>query len=163
VSTIADLLIKVRADTGAPRRTSRASAPRWARASARRSSRPRPRSASWASSARQAFDNLQDGARNAKQTEAVLKSTGDASNVTAKHVDDLAMSLRRKAGVDDDVVHSGENMLLTFTNVRNEVGKGNDIFDQATKTMLDMSHAWASRRRRPPSSSARRSTTRSRA
>ena len=24
-------------------------------------------------------------------------------------------------------------MLLTFTNIRNEVGKGNDIFDQATR------------------------------
>ena len=30
--------------------------------------------------------------------------TGGAANVTAAHVDDLAMSLRRKAGVDDDVL-----------------------------------------------------------
>jgi phage-related protein len=88
-----------------------------------------------------AFDNLQDGAKNAKLTESVLKSTGSAAHVTASHVDSLAMTLRRKAGVDDDVIHAGENMLLTFTNVRNEVGKGNDIFDQATATVLDMSQA----------------------
>jgi hypothetical protein len=31
--------------------------------------------------------------------------------------------------------------LLTFTNVRNEAGRGNDIFDRATKTVLDMSTA----------------------
>lgn len=88
-----------------------------------------------------AFANLQDGAKNAKQTEQVIKTTGSAANVTAQHVDTLSNSLRRKAGVDDDVVHIGANMLLTFTNVRNEVGKGNAIFDQATTTALDMSVA----------------------
>jgi hypothetical protein len=32
-------------------------------------------------------------------------------------------------------------MLLTFTRIRNEVGKGNDIFNQATQTVTDMSAA----------------------
>ena len=50
-------------------------------------------------------------------------------------------ALERKTGVDGDQIQSGENMLLTFTNVRNEVGKGNDIFNQATSTVLDMSVA----------------------
>ncbi|MEO7836977.1 MAG: hypothetical protein ABIS21_04990, partial [Acidimicrobiales bacterium] len=35
----------------------------------------------------------------------------------------------------------GANMLLTFTNIRNTAGKGNDVFTQATKTLLDMSVA----------------------
>ena len=44
--------------------------------------------------------------------------------------------LLKKSGVDDEVIKSGENMLLTFTNIRNEAGKGNKIFDQATKATL---------------------------
>jgi hypothetical protein len=44
--------------------------------------------------------------------------------------------------VDDEAIQAGENMLLTFTNVRNEVGKGNDIFNQATRTVQDMAAAF---------------------
>jgi hypothetical protein len=77
----------------------------------------------------------------AAQTAAAIKSTGGAANVTAKQVTDLSTALRDKTGIDDSVIQSGANMLLTFTNVRNEVGKGNDIFTQATKTLLDMSTA----------------------
>ena len=75
------------------------------------------------------------------QTEAVLKSTGGAAKVTAGHIGDLAGSLANMSGVDDEVIQSGENMLLTFTNIRNGVSKSDDVFDQATKTMLDMSVA----------------------
>jgi hypothetical protein len=32
-------------------------------------------------------------------------------------------------------------MLLTFKNIRNEAGKGNDVFNQSTKTLVDMSRA----------------------
>src|SRR3954464_1574306 len=77
----------------------------------------------------------------AGQTAAVIASTGSAANVSAKHVDDLANSISKYAGIDDEAIASGENMLLTFTNVRNEVGKGNDVFDQATKAAVDMSVA----------------------
>jgi cell division protein FtsL len=75
----------------------------------------------------------------AGQTAAVILSTGSAANVTAGHVDDLANSISKYAGIDDEAIASAENMLLTFTNVRNEVGKGNDVFDQATKAATDMS------------------------
>jgi polyhydroxyalkanoate synthesis regulator phasin len=43
--------------------------------------------------------------------------------------------------VDDDVVQQGANLLLTFTNIRNEVGAGLDIFDRATTTLVDMAAA----------------------
>src|SRR4051794_13577111 len=87
------------------------------------------------------FDELEQGQKVAAQTNAVIKSTGDVSNVTAGHVADLAASLLAKSGIDDEVVASGENMLLTFKNIRNEAGKGNDIFDQSTKVLADMSVA----------------------
>ena len=47
----------------------------------------------------------------------------------------------KKTGVDDEAIPSGENLLLTFTNIRNEAGKGNDVFDQATTATLDLSVA----------------------
>lgn len=75
------------------------------------------------------------------QTSAVLKSTGGAANVTKKHVNALAESLMRLSGVDDEAIQKGENMLLTFRGIRNEAGKGNNIFDQSTKALMDMSVA----------------------
>jgi hypothetical protein len=76
-------------------------------------------------------------------TTQVIKSTGGAANVTAKQVGDLATAISNKVGVDDEAIQSGENMLLTFKNIRNEAGKGNDIFTQATKTTTDLAAAMA--------------------
>lgn len=87
------------------------------------------------------FDELKGAQEVTAQTEAVIKSTGGSANVTAKQVDELASALSRKSGVDDEVIASGENLLLTFTNIRNEAGKGNDIFNQATTIANDMSVA----------------------
>lgn len=75
------------------------------------------------------------------QTAAVLKSTGHAAGISAKQVGDLATAISNKTGIDDEAIQSGENLLLTFTSVRNEVGKGNDVFNQATQTATDMSAA----------------------
>jgi hypothetical protein len=87
------------------------------------------------------FDELAEGQKVSAQTGAVLKSTGRAANVTAKQVEDLASSISEMTGVDDEAVQSGENLLLTFTGIRNEVGKGNDIFNRATLAITDMSVA----------------------
>jgi phage-related minor tail protein len=86
-------------------------------------------------------DEMMESQRVTAQTNAVLKSTGGIANVTAKEVEKLAGSLSKKTGVDDEVIQSGENILLTFTRIRNETGKGNDIFNQATKATLDLSVA----------------------
>jgi phage-related protein len=75
------------------------------------------------------------------QTEAVLKSTGNAANVTADEVLGLANEISGYSGVAHESILEGQNMLLTFTNVRNEVGEGNDVFDQATRILTDMSVA----------------------
>lgn len=84
-------------------------------------------------------------AREAQQinriTENVIRTTGGAANVTAQQVDDLSGRLQRLTGVSDETIQRGSNMLLTFTNIRNEVGEGNDVFDQATALALDMSVA----------------------
>jgi hypothetical protein len=72
------------------------------------------------------------------QTNAVLKSTGGAANVTADDVLKLASKLRDMSGADDEAIQASENLLLTFTKVRNETGRGNDVFNQATGAILDM-------------------------
>src|SRR5215831_9550273 len=87
------------------------------------------------------FKAYEDVAKGAAQTAAVLKSTGGAANVTAAGIDKLTGSLMAKTGVDDDVIRSGSNMLLTFTHIRNEAGRGNDIFNQSTSVLTDMTAA----------------------
>lgn len=73
------------------------------------------------------------------QTVAGLRSTGGIANVTAGHITGLADKIEKMSGVDDLAVQSSENLLITFTKIRNEVGKGNDIFDQATMAVADLS------------------------
>jgi len=83
-------------------------------------------------------------------TANVIKSTGGAANVTAKQVGNLATAISNKTGIDDEAVQSASNLLLTFTNVRNEAGKGNKVFDQATQAATDMAAAMG----KPPKAAA---------
>ncbi|MBF6607092.1 MAG: phage tail length tape measure family protein, partial [Chloroflexi bacterium] len=70
------------------------------------------------------------------QLDAVMKSTGGSAGVTKDQVTGLASSLSAANGLSkyaDDAVLSGENLLLTFTNI------GGNVFPAATQAMLDMS------------------------
>ena len=69
------------------------------------------------------------------QTAAVLASTHGVSGQTAQSISALADHLKDLDGVDDDVVRSASNMLLTFTNIQG------DTFPAATQAALDMSAA----------------------
>lgn len=75
------------------------------------------------------------------QSNAVIRSTKGVANASSKSLQTLSDQLERKTKVDGDVILSGENMLATFTGIRNEAGKGNDVFNQATKTLLDLATA----------------------
>lgn len=74
-------------------------------------------------------------------TESIIKSTGGAAKVSAGQVGELASAISRKSGIDDEAIQSGSNLLLTFKNVKNEVGSGNKIFDRATQSAVDLSAA----------------------
>ncbi len=87
--------------------------------------------------ARIGFGELAEGQAVSAQTAAALKSTGEAANVSQKHIEDYASSLSRIIPIDDEIIQAGENVLLSFKSIRNEVGKGNDIFDRATKIAAD--------------------------
>jgi len=69
------------------------------------------------------------------QTNAVIASTKGVSGMTAEAVSDLATKLSGVIPIDDELIQSTENMLLTFTNIHK------DIFPQVTETALDMSVA----------------------
>jgi hypothetical protein len=87
------------------------------------------------------YEAADESRKIAALTTQVIKSTGGAAGVSAKQVGDLAAAIAKKTGIDDEAIQSGQNLLLTFTNIKNQAGAGNDIFNQTTKIMTDMSVA----------------------
>ena len=75
------------------------------------------------------------------QTEAVLKSMGNSAGVSAKHIQDLASDLEKLTASEAENIQEGANLLLTFGNIRNQVGENNDVFDQAVKISVDLARA----------------------
>jgi len=81
------------------------------------------------------ISNATEAQRIMTQTNAVLASTRGISGMTAASVGSLADQLAKIVPVDDEVIQATENMLLTFTNIRD------DVFPGATEAALDMSIA----------------------
>jgi hypothetical protein len=69
---------------------------------------------------------------NQKELAQVIKSTGGIAGVTAEEANSYAEALSKVTNFADDTILAGENMLLTFTNI------GEDVFPRATKAMVDM-------------------------
>lgn len=69
------------------------------------------------------------------QTDAVVASTGGAADRTADQITKLAGSMSLLSGVDDEVIQSGANVLLTFTRIQGA------NFDRAIGAALDLSVA----------------------
>ena len=78
------------------------------------------------------------------QTEAIIKATGGAAGVTAKQVSDMSTKLSMQIGVDDELIQSTANLLLTFKQVQNQVGVNNNIFDQAVILAQDLGNVFGS-------------------
>lgn len=72
---------------------------------------------------------------------AIIKATGGAANVTAKQIEKFASKQQMLVGIDDEVLKKSYGILLTFKNVRNEAGKGNDIFNRTAKSLADLAAA----------------------
>jgi hypothetical protein len=86
-----------------------------------------------------AFRDSLDLARQQQDVEAqlaaVIKSTGGAAGLSAEQIKGMAKELQGVTNFSDDAILSGQNLLLTFTNI------GEDVFPRATETMLDMATA----------------------
>jgi hypothetical protein len=78
------------------------------------------------------------------KTAAVLRSTGNAAGTTVDAIKAHSAALESLSGVDEELIINAQNVLATFTAVRNGVGRGNNIFDQATDAALNMSVALGS-------------------
>jgi hypothetical protein len=78
------------------------------------------------------------------QTQAVIKATGGAAGVTATQVSKLSETLSMQIGVDDELIQSSANLLLTFKQVQNQVGENNNIFDRAVITAQDLGNVFGS-------------------
>lgn len=74
-----------------------------------------------------------------KDTQAVIATTGNVAGISVDGVKELASALEAYGIADENAIIKSQNLIATFTNVRNVVGEGNDIFNQATKAALDMS------------------------
>jgi len=72
------------------------------------------------------------------QLNAGIKSTGNLAGLSVEGLQKRAAALESLSGQDEIAIMKNQGLLQTFTNVRNVVGEGNDIFDQATLAMLDM-------------------------
>ena len=83
---------------------------------------------------------LQDSVKEAEaaakaqaQLESVIASTGGAAGVTADQVNELADSLSKTTGVEDDLIIKNSALMLTFTKVSSKV------FPDAIDAALNMS------------------------
>ena len=86
-------------------------------------------------------DEARESQKVGATTAQIIKATGGAAKVSADQVGALATSISNKTGIDDEAIQKGSNLLLTFKNVRNEAGKGSDVFDRATQAATDLSAA----------------------
>lgn len=83
-----------------------------------------------------AVSEFEDAEATARKTEAVIKSTGNAAQVTAGQQDKMVQSLSNLAAVDDEVVAGGANVLRTFKSIQ-----GQETFEGALGAALDLSAA----------------------
>lgn len=76
------------------------------------------------------------------QTTAIITATGGAAGVSALQVQKLSDKLSMQIGVDDELIQSSANLLLTFKAVQNQAGEGNDIFNRAVTITQDMANVF---------------------
>ncbi len=85
-----------------------------------------------------AFEGLKRSEAAAAQLEAGLLSTGNAANTTVTGMSAYADALEMTTGTQAELIMEGQGLLQTFTNVRNEAGAGNDVFNRATEAAVDL-------------------------
>jgi hypothetical protein len=73
-----------------------------------------------------------------RSTAQGIKTMGAESWTSADAIGDLSESISKKIGVDDELIQSSANLLLTFGNVKNAVGENNNVFDRAVIASQDL-------------------------
>lgn len=81
------------------------------------------------------IDAASESERMQAQLNAVLTSTGGIAGVTADGINEMAAAMQKNLAISDETVVAGASMLLTFTNV------GQEVFPDATQAAIDMATA----------------------
>jgi len=84
------------------------------------------------------FSEAKEGQQVAASTAQGIKTMGAAAWTSADAIGALSESISNKIGVDDELIQSSANLLLTFGNVKNEVGAMNNVFDRAVWAAQDL-------------------------
>lgn len=87
-------------------------------------------------------DTMKDAAefeRVTAQLAAGIKSTGNVAGLSVEGLKAHASQLESISAVDENLIMQSQAVFQTFTNVRNVVGEGNDVFNQASAAALDLS------------------------
>lgn len=77
---------------------------------------------------------LEQAQRVGAQTTVALKNLGDQTPLTQGHIEDLATSMLKLAGFDDEAAQAAENVLTSFR----RVAASTATFDRATKDSADL-------------------------
>lgn len=89
-------------------------------------------SGAWAAQTVKDLANVQ---RIGALTESTIKATGGAAGRSRADIDRYAGSIEKMSGIEAETVTEGQNMLLTFRNIKGQ------RFDEATSAMTDMAVA----------------------
>jgi len=81
------------------------------------------------------FDATRRQEKAEQQLNAVIKSTGGVAGLTAEEIKNMASSLQAVTTFGDEAIIEGQNILLTFKKI------GEDVFPRATESMLDVATA----------------------
>jgi hypothetical protein len=85
-----------------------------------------------------AIQEAQEYEKATAQLNAAIISTGNVAGLSVAGLQAQASALEALSGQDEIAIMKNQALLQTFTNVRNVVGEGNDIFDQASLAILNM-------------------------
>ena len=88
---------------------------------------------------RGAIQDAQTYEKQIAQLNAGIKSTGNVAGLSVEGLKAQASALESLSGIDENLIMQSQGVFQTFTNVRNVVGEGNDIFNQASLAALNLS------------------------
>lgn len=86
-----------------------------------------------------AFTAFEEAERQTAKLNQVLDNMGQSA--AAPRVDELASSLSKVAGIDDEVIKGGQTLLATFSEVAASAGEVGGTFERATRAAVDLSAA----------------------
>jgi methyl-accepting chemotaxis protein len=86
----------------------------------------------------QAVSRAEDVQSAFEVAEQIIKQTGGAAGVTAGQVQTLSEKIQDQTAYDKLLVAEGANVVLTFKNIRDSAGEGNDVFTRTVELLPDM-------------------------